>query len=143
MLNKVEQKQAQVQVGFQAQGFTDIAALRLSTMNLQPGDAVIGISHSGRTNATVEALALSQAAGARTVCLTSYPGSPITAVSDHILTVFCDETRYPIEAVSAKIAQAGVIDALVAALSVRNYAQATDRSHRVHDLMEGIRKKGK
>ncbi len=128
-------------LGLQAHGFTDIAAMRLSTMNLQPGDAVFGISHSGRTAATVDALTLSKEAGAETVCLTSYPASPITMVSDHILTVYCDETRYPIEAVSARIAQTGVIDALVAAISVRRYEEATKRSEQIHDLMEDIRRK--
>lgn len=130
-------------LGFRSQCFTDIASMRLSTMNLQPGDVAIGISHSGRTLVTIEALELSRLAGAKTICLTSYNASPITAVSDHVLTVYCDETHYPVEAASARIAQTGVIDALVAALSVQRYDISVQRSARIHDLMETIRKKGK
>lgn len=130
-------------LGLQSQSFTDVASMRLSTINLQPGDAVIGISHSGRTAATVDTLELSRQAGATTICLTSYGGSPITAISDHVLTVFCDETQYPIEAVSARLAQLGVIDALVAALAVKHYDEATRRSQQVHDLMETIRCRSK
>ena len=126
-------------LGLRSQGFTDIAAMRLSTMNLGPGDVAVGISHSGKTAATLDAMELSRAAGAGTICLTSYSGSPITALSDHVLTVFCDETQYPIEAASARIAQTGVIDALVAALSVRRYDESILRSARIHDLMEDIR----
>lgn len=130
-------------LGLRSQGFTDIAAMPLSTMNLGDGDVAIGISHSGRTSATVEALELSRAAGAQTVCLTSYAVSPLTAASDHVLTVYSDETRYPVEAVSARLAQIGVIDALIAALSVQRYEEATRRSGQIHDLMETIRRKRK
>ena len=126
-------------LGIPAHGYTDVVAARLSTMNIKPGDVAFGISHSGRTEATVDALALSKAAGATTVCLTSYAGSPITRYSDHVLTVFCDETRYPVEASSARIAQTGVIDALVAAVGVGRYEAAAQRSARIHDLLEDIR----
>ena len=130
-------------LGFRSQCFTDIAAMRLSTMNLQPGDVAIGISHSGRTLATIETLELSRLAGAKTICLTSYNASPITAVSDQVLTVYCDETHYPVEAASARIAQIGIVDALVAALSVERFDISVQRSAQIHDLMETIRKKGK
>lgn len=128
-------------LGMNAQGYTDAVALRLSTMNLQPGDVAFGISHSGRTMAVVDALELAQAAGAATVCLTSYNKSPITKVSDKVLTVFCDETRYAIEASTARLAQTAVIDALVAAVSTRRFDLAVSRSDQVHDLMEEIRYK--
>ena len=126
-------------LGIRARGYTDVVAARLSTMNLEAGDVAFGISHSGRTEAAVDALALSRDAGAVTVCLTSYAGSPITRYSDHVLTVFCDETRYPVEASSARIAQTGVIDALVAALGAGRYETAAQRSGRVRELLEDIR----
>lgn len=130
-------------LGLQSHAYTDVAAMRLSTMNLCRGDVAFGISHTGRTLATAEALALSRAAGATTVCLTSYFASPITDTADQVLTVYSDDTRYPIEAVSARIAQTGVIDALVAALSVSRYDHALERSERIHGLMESIRRKEK
>ncbi len=126
-------------LGFQVHGYTDTVAIRLSTMNLKPGDVAVGISHSGRTMAVVDALAYSRKAGAATVCLTSYNSSPITRQSDFALTVFCDETRYPIEASTARIAQMTVVDALVAAVSARRFDTAIARSGRVHDLLEDLR----
>lgn len=126
-------------LGIPSQSHTDTVEMQLSTMNLSAGDVAVGISHSGRTRATVDSLAKAKAAGVSTVCLTSYSASPITRVSDRVLTVYCDETRYPIEAMSARIAQTGVIDALIAALSVRNYEKATRQSQKIHDLLEEIR----
>lgn len=128
-------------LGLNVHGYTDPVTMRLSTMNLQPGDVAVGISHSGRTMAVVDALELSRAAGATTVCLTSYNKAPITKVSDRVLTVFCDETRYAIEASTARLAQTAVIDALVAAVSARRFDFAVSRSHQIRDLMEEIRYK--
>lgn len=128
-------------LGFRVHGYMDVVAMRLSTMNLRPGDVAVGISHSGRTIPIVDALKLSAASGASTVCLTSYSTSPITRVCDHILTVFCDETQYPIEASTARIAQTVVVDGLVAALSARNYDRAVVQSGVVHDLLEDVRYK--
>jgi len=128
-------------LGMEVHGYTDTVAMRLSTMNLQPGDVAFGISHSGRTMAVVDALELAQGAGATTVCLTSYNKSPVTRVSDRVLTVFCDETQYAIEASTARIAQTAVIDAVVAAISARRFDTAVSRSGQVHDLLEEIRYK--
>ena len=130
-------------LGYPVQCFTDVVAATLSTMNLGQEDLAIGISHSGRTNATVDTLTLCKEAGARTVCLTSYSGSPITTVSDHVLTVYCDETRYPIEATAARVAQICVIDAMVAALAASQYQATVARSQQIHDRMEPLRRTGK
>lgn len=130
-------------LGFRVQGYTDVVAMRLSTMNLQPGDVAVGISHSGRTVPVVDALELSRKGGAATVCLTSYSASPITKFSDQVLTVYCDETKHPVEASTARIAQTAVVDALVAALSAQRFDVAMSRSEQVRDLIETIRRKEK
>lgn len=126
-------------LGLQVHGYTDAVAMRLSTMNLKPGDLAFGISHSGRTMAVVDAMELARNAGAVTVCLTSFPTSPLSKLCDRVLTVYCDETQYPIEASAARIAQTAVVDALVAAVSTRRFDLAVSRSNQVHDLMETIR----
>ncbi len=130
-------------LGLDVRAYTDAVSMRLSTMNLQPEDVAFGISHSGRTVAVVDTLALAQAAGASTVCLTSYGTSPITRCSGTVLTVFCDENSYPIEASTARIAQSAVLDALAAAVSAKRFDTTVARAHRVHDLMEDIRYKEK
>lgn len=130
-------------LGYPVQCFTDIVEGTLFTMNLGPEDLAIGVSHSGRTIATVDILTRCKEAGVQTVCLTSYSGSPITEVSDRVLTVYCDETRYPIEATAARVAQICVIDALVAALAAERYDDTLQRSRQIHDTMEYLRRKRK
>lgn len=128
-----------MQMGRTSLCFTDLPSMKVSTINIKCGDIAIGISHSGRTVATIDALKLAKARGAETVCITSFPNSEITKVCDHSIEVYSDEIQYPIEAVSARIAHISVIDAITVALSARNYEEALERSKITHDLINTIR----
>lgn len=126
-------------LGYIASAFTDVPSMKISTMNLKSGDVAVGISHSGRTVATLDALQLAHEAGAKTVCITSYADSPITQICDHSIVVCSDEIHYPVEAMSARIAQTSVIDALTIALSARNYEDTVARAKRSHELVNMVR----
>lgn len=128
-----------MQLGYTAFCYTDVPSMKISTLNIRKGDVAIGISHSGRTIATIDALKLAKESGAGTVCITSYPGSPITTESDHSIEVYSDEIQYPMEAISARIAQISVIDTITIALSAKNYDATVARSMRTHELVNTIR----
>ncbi len=128
-----------MQLGYTAFCYTDVPSMKISTLNIRKGDVAIGISHSGRTIATIEALELAKANGADTVCITSYPGSPITKAADHPVEIYCDEIQYPMEAISARIAHISVIDAITIALSARHYESAQKRAQAAHALVNTIR----
>jgi N-acetylmuramic acid 6-phosphate etherase len=63
-------------------GRADVAAL-----GLRAEDVVVGVSASGRTPYTVAALEAAAAAGARTVCVVSVPGSELEAAAEHPIVV--------------------------------------------------------
>ena len=128
-----------MQFGFNVVCYTDVPSMKVSTLNIKKGDVAIGISHSGRTVATVEALCLAREAGAKTVCITSYPESRITRESDFSIEIFSDEIQYPMEAISARIAHISVCDAIVVALSAKDYEGAFKRSLKSHELTNTIR----
>ena len=128
-----------MQLGYNAFAFTDPPTMKVSTMNIRPGDAALAISHSGRTIATLEAITLAGEVGANTACITSYPGSPITKVCKESLCVYSDEVQYPVEAMAAKIAQLSLIYALTTALSARNYEETAQRNKRSRELINTIR----
>lgn len=128
-----------MQLGLQAFAFTDPPTMKVSTMNITKGDLAIGISHSGRTIATIDALELAQRSGAAAACITSFPESPITRVCQLSLCVYCDELQYPVEAMSAKIAQLSLIYALTTALSAANYEETVQRSKQARALVNTIR----
>lgn len=119
--------------------FTDVVNMKVSVMNIQKSDAVIGISHSGRTSATVDVLKHAREVGAKTICVTSYPNSEITKHSDYPLVVKTDEIQYPIEAISARIAHISVLDSIAVSLSSKHYEYTVDRAAKNHDLIEALR----
>lgn len=127
------------EIGRTAFVFTDIANMRVSTLNITQGDAAIGISNSGRTVGTVDALKHARENGAKTICLTSYPNSEITKHSDCSLVISTDEIQYPVEAISARIAHISVLDSIAVSLSSQHYDEAIERAAKIHDLIETVR----
>lgn len=128
-----------MQIGKTALCEGDVPTMKVSTLNIRPGDVAIGISHSGRTIATIEALELAKENGANTICITSFPGSTITRTADYSLEIYSDEIDYPMEAISSRIAHWSVIDALTIALSARNYEEAQERAKKTKNLVDTIR----
>lgn len=128
-----------MQLGFMAFSFTDIVAMRVSTLNIKKGDVAIGISNSGRTKATVEALELAKKRGAKVASVTSYKKSPIVKVSDFPIVIYTDEIQYPIEAISSRIAHISVLDSICIALSAKDYNRAVKLSGQIHDMVDDIR----
>nr|WP_188279557.1 MurR/RpiR family transcriptional regulator [Streptomyces sp. CBMA29] len=92
--------------------WSDTHIMLTSAAVLSPGDVAIGLSHTGATADTVEALRVARGHGATTVALTSFPRSPIRAVSDHLLTTVAPETTFRSGATASRIAQLTVIDCL-------------------------------
>ncbi|WP_329138992.1 MurR/RpiR family transcriptional regulator [Streptomyces sp. NBC_01476] len=92
--------------------WSDTHIMLTSAAVLSPGDVAIGLSHTGATADTVEALRVARGHGATTVALTSFPRSPIHQVSDHLLTTVAPETTFRSGATASRIAQLTVIDCL-------------------------------
>lgn len=128
-----------MQLGFVAFGFTDVVQMQTSSLNLTEHDVAIGVSNSGRTVATVEALRRARERGTKTVGVTSYPGSELVKNSDCPLVIKTDEIHYPMEAISARIAHISLLDSLTIALSARQYDRATERAAQAHDLIDRLR----
>lgn len=128
-----------MQIGKTAICINDVPSMKVSTLNIRKGDVAVGISHTGRTIATIEALQLAKAQGAVTLCITSYFGSEITQNADYSIEIYSDEIDYPMEAVSSRIAHLSIIDTLTIALSAKNYDEAQLRAQKTRTMVETIR----
>lgn len=126
-------------IGKTALCFTDFPTMKVSTLNIKKGDVAVGISHTGRTVATIDALRLARQSGATTIALTSYAGSEITENADLSLEIVSDEIKYPIEAVSSRVAHLALIDALAVAISSRDSETAKKRARLTHELVNTVR----
>ena len=85
-----------------------------------PGDVAIGLSHTGTTVDTIDALAEARSHGATTVAVTNFPWSPITEVADFTLLTAARETAFRSGAMTSRIAQLTVVDCLFVLLARRD-----------------------
>ena len=103
-----------LRLGIDAQSCCDNHMQAIVSSHLDENSVAIGISHSGSSRDIVEALNLAKGRGATTICLTNYGNSPILNVSDIKLYTPAEETKWSILALSSRIAQLTIFDAIYA-----------------------------
>lgn len=114
-----------LRIGLEAKAVTDSHIQAISASRTDPDVAVLTVSHTGSTHETVTSTKLAKQAGAKTVVITNYARSPIQAHADVVLFTMARETLFRTEAMSSRIAQLCVLDALIAALALSDYDRAT------------------
>ncbi|KQN42882.1 transcriptional regulator [Serratia sp. Leaf50] len=97
--------------------------------------AVITISHSGSTVETLTATQLAKEAGATTIAVTNFGRSPLLAYSDIVLNTLARETQFRSEAMTSRIAQLAVIDALIACLALSDYDRSVRTLAKTFDVL--------
>lgn len=75
-------------------------------------DCALLISHTGITKEAIELAQCVKESGAKLIVLTSYPLSTLAKIADVVLISTAEETSYRSEALSSRIAQLAIIDAL-------------------------------
>jgi RpiR family carbohydrate utilization transcriptional regulator len=93
----------------------------ISASLLTPKDAAIGISNSGRTVSTVNALRRARECGATTLCITNHDKSPITEYADVKLFTSVHDPTFFQESMISRLAQILIIDILYAGLAVKHF----------------------
>lgn len=101
-----------LRAGLDAVAYCDNHMQAIAASHLHKGDVAIGISHSGASIDVVDALKTARETGATTICITNFGNSPINEHSDIVLNTRSDETKYSILAMSSRIAQLAIFDAL-------------------------------
>lgn len=129
------------QLGKATSACTDILFMNVTAANLGKNDVAVGISHSGNTKATVDALRRAKKAGAATIAISSFAHSHLARECDRSLIVFSDEKNYPVEAVSARMAHMCIIDALMLSLASLNPEAMENHIAERNDVLQSIRYK--
>lgn len=97
--------------------------------------AVLTVSHSGSTHETVTATRLAKEAGARTIVITNFGKSPIQKYADVVLETMAKETKFRTEAMTSRIAQLSIVDALIANLALASYDKAVRTIKQTFDVL--------
>jgi DNA-binding MurR/RpiR family transcriptional regulator len=108
-------------IGLIAYSWSDTHAALTAAAILGPKDLVIGVSHSGATLDTIDAVREASTHGARTIALTGVPGSPLAAAADLLLVTADRETTFRSGATASRIAALSVVDVLFVAVAQQRY----------------------
>lgn len=101
-----------LRLGLNAQACCDNHMQAIISSHLDRKSVAIGISHSGTSKDIVDALQFSKIGNATTIAVTNYANSPIVDNADITLFTKSDETAHSILAMSSRIAQLAIFDAI-------------------------------
>lgn len=124
-----------LRIGLNAKVVVDSHIQAISASLTGPKVAVLTISHSGSTHETVTATRLAKEAGASTVCITNLGKSPIQAYTDVLLYTMARETSFRTEAMTSRLAQLAIIDALIACLALSDYDTSVSTLRQTFDVL--------
>lgn len=124
-----------LRIGFESKSVIDSHVQAISASLTGPRVAVLTVSHSGSTHETVTATRLAKEAGATTICITNYGKSPLLAHTDIVLHTMARETQFRTEAMTSRIAQLAIVDALIACLALATYDRAVSTIARTFDVL--------
>lgn len=96
----------------------------VSASLLTHADTAIGISNSGRTISTINALKNAKENGVATICITNFDQTPITEYADIKLFTSTQDSTFFQESMISRVAQIIIIDILYAGLAVKNFSKS-------------------
>lgn len=126
-------------IGRHAFAWSDTHVMLTSAALLEGGDVAVAISHSGETDDTIDALTQARNRGAKTVALTNFPRSRISAVADYVLSTAARETTFRSGATASRIAQLSIIDFVFVGVAQRTYDDARDALQATYLAVQGRR----
>lgn len=121
-------------LGIFSQAYTDPFEIALYSLQIPQDSVVITISHTGRTATTINSAQVVQKNGAYTVAISNYPESALCKQCDTFFSTAFHETWAKASAISSRVAQICLIDALQV-LVARNLREIS-MIDRVNELME-------
>jgi DNA-binding MurR/RpiR family transcriptional regulator len=108
---------------------------------LGPADVAVALSHTGTTADTIDALREAADNGAKTVAITNFPRSPITAAADYVLLTAARETAFRSGAMTSRIAQLTVVDCLFVVLAQHELPSSTKALERTFEAAQAKRRR--
>jgi len=126
-------------IGLTAFAWSDPHVALTSAALLGPEDVAIGISHTGATEDTVDAVEQARARGATTVAVTNFPRSALASIADEVLTTAARETTFRSGATASRLAQLTVIDCVFVGVAQRTFDSTQRALGLTHEAVQGRR----
>jgi RpiR family transcriptional regulator, carbohydrate utilization regulator len=110
---------------------------RMSAATLQPKDAVLAISNSGRSKPVVGAVEIARSFGATTIALTR-PGTPLGEASEMLLPIVVPEDANALIPTASRYAHMAVIDTLATGVASEMGSRSRESLRRVRYTLASI-----
>lgn len=124
-----------MRIGISCSVHTDSHIQAVSASLTGPGVVTVTISHSGSTQETLAATRLAKEAGASTIVVTNYGKNPIQKYADVVLYTAARETSFRTEAMTSRIAELSIVDALNACVALATYERSLDTIGRTFEVL--------
>jgi len=124
-----------LRIGIDSRASVDSHVQAITASLCTAKSAVITISHSGSTIETLTATRLAKEAGATTIVVTNFGRSPILEHADIVLNTMARETQFRTEAMTSRIAQLAVIDALISCVALADYDRSVATIARTFEVL--------
>ncbi|MFI7127494.1 MurR/RpiR family transcriptional regulator [Nonomuraea sp. NPDC050153] len=122
----VEFHQRLYQIRLHAWIHTDVHVALTGAALTGRGDAVVAISHTGRTQEVCDVVKEARSHGATTIAVTNDLASPLADEAELVLATGVRELGFSTETIVARHAQLAVLDVLYIAIAQRTYEQTRD-----------------
>lgn len=99
------------------------------------GDVVVGVSHTGVNKDILQSLTIAKAAGAQIVTITGYGKTPVSKLADVALYTASRETVFRSEALSSRLAQLCIIDALFIGMATARFRETKQNMDKIRDAI--------
>ncbi|KAA1424423.1 MurR/RpiR family transcriptional regulator [Mumia zhuanghuii] len=126
-LMAVELQSRLYRIGLNAHAWTEVHDGIASAAIQDESSVALGISNTGRTDATIQMLSQARSSGAFTVALTNSPDSPLAAVAhEHVVAAAPEEYLQP-DDLSAKHSQLFLLDLVYLLVAQQDFARTTTK----------------
>jgi len=112
-----------IRAGFDVQESPDFDVQLITISNLKENDAVIAVSHSGRTRNIIEAVKYAKSQGITVIAITNYPVSPLAKNSDIVLLTAAFTEHIKGEIMSKRVAELCIFESLYVNVLIRRKAE--------------------
>ncbi len=134
-----EAQQRFMRIGVASHYSLDSDLQLIHASHLSPGDAVIAISHSGRSKPVIDVCKLAHDSGAAVIGITNFPVSPLAKKSDIVLQTAVFAKSMTGEVISKRITALCVVESLYLSVLFRRGGDAMDILGRSNDAV-GVNK---
>ena len=131
-----------MKLGFCANAVCDLHISPVSAIMLDCDCLAIAISYTGRTHNIIKTMKLARERGAKTMCITCYPDSPLAKICDLSLIAVSGETEINKLSTVSRLSQLFIIDSLCAYIGYNRRDIMLENQSAINEIWDEYYEKG-